>query len=176
LQILVADDDAYAAEMYKVALETRGHKVTVTFNGQECLDSYVDAMHRLKQAGKKPSSNEPFDAVILDYKMPLMDGLEAAQDILKINNFQRIIFASAYVKETLLDSVKELNQVMELIQKPFEPDVLVDLVEDTSVFSRLNDLNSMVIEMAKKNGSISDDSQIDALLKMLKKIQKPGTI
>jgi CheY-like chemotaxis protein len=39
----------------------------------------------------------PFDVVVLDYKMPSKDGMEVAKEILQINPYQRIIFASAYV-------------------------------------------------------------------------------
>jgi CheY-like chemotaxis protein len=176
LQILIADDDADAAELYRASLEARDHIVTITYDGQECVNSYRNAVDRLERAGKHSSNTEPFDAVILDYKMPRIDGLEAAKEILRINPDQRIIFASAFVKETLLDSVKELNQVMELVQKPFEPDVLVDIIEDTSMISRLGDLNSLVIDITKKNEDAPDGSQIDMLLQMLRKIQKSGSI
>lgn len=57
---------------------------------------------------------QPFDVVVLDYRMPKKDGLQVAKEILKLNPKQRIIFASAYVKETLVESVKQLNQVVEL--------------------------------------------------------------
>ena len=66
--------------------------------------------------------------VSLDYKMPHINGMEVASDILIINP-QRIIFASAYVKETLVESVKELKQVVELLQKLFGPDFLIDQID-----------------------------------------------
>src|SRR5215204_2983235 len=72
----------------------------------------------------------PFDVVILDYRIPGKDGLHVAKEILELNPEQRIIFASAYVRETLEDSVKELKTVVELMQKPFDSDVLVDTIED----------------------------------------------
>src|ERR687888_253165 len=80
---------------------------------------------------------QPFDAVILDYKMPKINGLEVAKEILAVNSHQRIIFASAYVKETLVDSIQQLNQVVELIQKPFGEDVLVDTIEDKQIYAEL---------------------------------------
>ena len=168
LRILAADDDVDAAEMYRVALEGRGHIITVAHDGQECLDSYTSAIGKLKAAGKKPSSNEPFDAVVLDYQMPIMDGLEVAKEILSINPEQRIIFASSFVKETLMESVRELNQVMELIQKPFEPDVLVDIVENVHSAGLMRNLR----DIAGADASDTSDDQIQALLETLQKIQK----
>jgi two-component SAPR family response regulator len=47
--------------------------------------------------------------------MPKKDGIEVAKEILEMNSKQRIIFASAYVKDTLEDAVKELKRVVELI-------------------------------------------------------------
>jgi CheY-like chemotaxis protein len=58
----------------------------------------------------KDTSSSPFDVVILDHKIPKKDGLQAAKEILDINPEQRIIFASAYVKETLTESVKQLKK------------------------------------------------------------------
>jgi len=108
--------------------------------------------------------------------MPVVDGLEAAKEIMRLNPQQRIIFVSAYVKETLMDSVRELNQVTELVQKPFEPDLLVDMIEDTSTVSRLGELNQLVSQISIKSGGSPDGSQFEILMQLLKKIQKTGTI
>jgi CheY-like chemotaxis protein len=37
---------------------------------------------------------QPFDAVVLDYKIPQMNGLEVAKEILAVNPHKRIILAS----------------------------------------------------------------------------------
>ena len=52
--------------------------------------------------------------------MPKINGMEVAKEILAVNPHQRIIFASAYVKETLVDSIQQLNQIVELLQKPLD--------------------------------------------------------
>ena len=57
--------------------------------------------------------------------MPQINGLDVAKEIFSINPHQRIIFASAYVKENLEESVKCLNKIVELIQKPFTIDKLI---------------------------------------------------
>jgi CheY-like chemotaxis protein len=146
------------AEIYRVALQAKGHEVVLTYDGAECVKAYKDA-------------KEPFDVVVLDYKMPNVDGLEAAKEILRTHKKQRLIFASAYVKETLMDSVKHLDQVVELIQKPFEPKVLVELIQDVSTTKELEEINKLVSQM---NHADPDDRQIDQLLEVLKRIQKIG--
>jgi hypothetical protein len=75
-----------------------------------------------------------------------------------------------------MDSVRELNQVTELVQKPFEPDLLVDMIEDTSTVSRLGELNQLVNQISAKSGGLPDGNQFEILMQLLKKIQKTGTI
>ncbi len=89
MRILIAEDNEETLQAYKDALEARNHTVTLSFDGQVCVAKYSDEL-------SSPDSNEStssFDVVILDYKMPRMDGLEAAKKILQINPQQRIIFA-----------------------------------------------------------------------------------
>lgn len=169
MRLLIAEDDLHALDLTAKALELRGHEVIATTNGQDCLRVYHKSI--VKSEKKQLSFNSPFDAVILDYKMPLIDGKQVAKEILSINPEQRIIFVSAYVKETLMDSVKELNQVMELIQKPFEPDVLVDLVENVQSAGLMRNLRTMASAIDGNDTAPSDD-QIQTLLDTLQKIQK----
>lgn len=169
MQVLIAEDERDAAELYRVVLESRGHIVTLTFNGRDCVDAYKKALADLTPDGKAP-----FDVVVLDYRMPVMDGLQAAREIARMNSRQRIIFASAYVKETLADSVKTLKQVVEMIQKPFDPDVLVHVVEDLpSIQGLKRELNKLVSGMNIENPT---DTQLSVLLEMLRKIQKARSI
>jgi DNA-binding NtrC family response regulator len=80
--------------------------------------------------------------VVLDCKMPHINGIEVAKEILAVNPHQRIIFASAYIKDTVIDSIKNLRHVMmESVQKPFELKRLIDLIEDKMVYQELKRLN-----------------------------------
>ena len=142
MRILVAEDDPDICKTYTAALENRDHEVFISVDGDQCLDIYRKKFReQMNYHNRKlpPSENispvtsstsSPFDVVILDYKMPNKNGMDVAKEILLSNPQQRIIFASAYVKETLQDSIKELRQVVELIQKPFELSVLIDTIED----------------------------------------------
>lgn len=122
-----------------------------------------------------PTPTLPFDAVVLDYRMPKKDGLEVAKEILALNPSQRIIFASAYVKETLKESVKELRQVVELMQKPFVPAALVDVLEDTDAYPELKKLFVNVRKMREIDFENPTPDQIRDIFEGLKKIQKGRT-
>jgi DNA-binding NtrC family response regulator len=84
--------------------------------------------------------------MVLDYKMPKKDGLQVAKEILEINPEQRIIFASAYVRETLEEAVKQLKKIILLIQKPFPMSALIDTVEDKDAYQGLSQLMNCIKE------------------------------
>ena len=114
MRILIAEDESDISHTYRVALESRNHNVHIADNGISCLRIYREKLasrrqtssDKSKKYNNKPqdpstSATSPYDVVVLDYKMPGKDGMEVAKEILTINPDQRIIFASAYVKETL---------------------------------------------------------------------------
>jgi len=128
----------------------------------------------------RSSSFSPFDAVVLDYRMPGKDGLQVAKEIFEMNPEQRIIFASAYVKETLESSIKELKRVVELMQKPFDADVLVGTIEDKESQEGLKILMRNLTD--KNNNTEKDDDKFEPSLEQLRdlfeglrKIQKGRT-
>lgn len=199
MQVLIAEDDLDIATLYKKALERRRHDVAITSNGEDCLKMYLDALNYVTFGVSLPSSSfaeipstrmdrtfsssgssehrsvnksAPYDVVILDYNMPLINGMDVAKEILAINSHQRIIFASAYVKETLENSIKELKQVVELMQKPFSLSKLVDIVEDKEVYEDLRALN---IDIDLVRAATPTHEQIIDLLERLKRIQKHRT-
>lgn len=160
MKILVAEDEPSILMQYRLALETRGHQVTCTENGFACLQEY--------RAASTVDGHAPFDAVVLDYRMPVIDGLSAAKEILQLCPRQRIIFASAYVADTLRDSAKELHQIVELLQKPFELDRLVEIVEDVGIYRELAALNVRVKNLKDHNLSLKE---LVGLLEGVKKLQ-----
>lgn len=143
MKILIAEDEPDIAQSYKLALEERGHSVVLTSNGEDCLIKYHEEWQRTRNHQGSDqietyNMHHPFHAIILDYKMPKMDGIEVAKEILAMNSHQRIIFASAYVKETLETATHDL--VTELMQKPFDEQALIDKVEDADIYDELGKL------------------------------------
>jgi len=211
MNILVAEDEDALAEMYRLSLQSRNHKATITKDGNECLQVYKKSLSMLRgtraneaqeattpnNSGQKTeilSDNKtrstmqnqndealddssvyssppaPFDVVVLDYRMPKINGLYVAKEILRAVPRQRIIFASAYVKETLESSIKELNQVVELLQKPFEPTVLIDTIEDREAYEGIKNLMINVKQITDLDKPTTND--IKDLFENLTRIQK----
>jgi non-homologous end joining protein Ku len=91
---------------------------------------------------------------------------------LAVNPHQRIIFASVYVKETLQELIKQLHQIVELMQKPFSIDKLIDTIKDRDVYNELKKLNIDIDVIQAANPT---HEQIIDLLEKLRKIEKMRT-
>jgi CheY-like chemotaxis protein len=138
--MLVMEDDREIASWYRQILVSRGHKVTITHLGEECLQIYTDRLQESFTIKPRTSNVQQFDVVILDYKMPDRNGLEVAKEILTINPHQRIIIASAYLVKTLIDGIMELSVPIEILEKPISNKTLVDTIEDTAIYNELRKL------------------------------------
>jgi hypothetical protein len=86
--------------------------------------------------------------------------------ILAVNPHQRIIFASAYLQDILIDPIHQLNQIVEILNKPFSEQELIDTVEDNSIYSELKELNVSVEDL--KNANFRHE-QLRDVLDILKK-------
>ncbi len=123
LNILIAEDEEDIAEQYKMGFEDRGHKVTITYNGVECINVYRRARQTL-------NDEEPiiYDAIIIDHNMPLKNGAVLAEEIRNINPEQTIVFATAYGNQLIsgLDSFDDVD----ILAKPLSIKNLIRLVEE----------------------------------------------
>ncbi|MDE1831146.1 MAG: response regulator [Thaumarchaeota archaeon] len=169
MRILIAEDEKDLLDQYKDMLEDKGYKVTISKNGDECVKIY-----RMECENNEKSDDllSPFDAVILDYQMPLKNGLDTAKEILEMNSHQRIIFASGFVQETFFESIKNLKQITEIMKKPFHLQALVDTLEDKEIYQKLEKLNVDIAAIKELNPS---HAQIKAYFDVLCQLQKGRT-
>ncbi|NQV39683.1 MAG: response regulator [Nitrosopumilus sp.] len=133
MRVLIADDEIEILSLYKEFLESKGREVITATDGRKCVDAYKRFNHN--------QSENYFDVVILDQKMPFMTGLQAAVEILNINPQQKIIFASGYLEKTLLEVLTKLNKAIAVIEKPFSLDVLDYMINNSEIFERLEKIN-----------------------------------
>jgi CheY-like chemotaxis protein len=145
LEILIAEDDKDTACAFRMALVDRGHDVLIADNGERCLEIYNRKLQNIRYSIHSTANIQPFDIVILDHKMPGINGLDVAKEILTVNPHQRILFISAYTKDILEEAVANIEplrqQEIELLQKPVTLQMLIDTVEDNLIYFELEKLD-----------------------------------
>jgi two-component system, chemotaxis family, chemotaxis protein CheY len=83
MKIFIVDDENEILDLYADAVEMFGHTVIgFAKNGLEAVEMFA-------------AFTERPDIIIMDHRMPVKTGIEAARDILDIDPGARIIFASA---------------------------------------------------------------------------------
>jgi CheY-like chemotaxis protein len=151
LRILVAEDDPSISTLYSNLLRDNGHGVILTKDGEECLICYNEELRKTAETTDAREHIQPFGAVILDHKMPKMNGLEVAKEIVSVNPHQRIIIASAYSSEIFDEAADTFNLPLETLQKPFWNQTLIDLLEDTRIYEKLMEHFSTVEPLKKSS-------------------------
>ncbi len=126
MNILIAEDNQYTALQYDRILTKFGHNVTMTKDGEECLQKFKDAVSKSEF---EQIEKNPFDVIVLDQSMPKITGSQAAEEILEQKPGQRIVFASAYSLSAEKNSEKFEDKV-EFLQKPFSLKKFVKSVTD----------------------------------------------
>jgi len=167
MKILLAEDEPAAANLFKSTLEKRNHDVIIAQDGDICLKEYKNALEKL---GAETNEKFPFDVVVLDIKMPNKDGVQTAKEILELNPSQRILFSSAFVKECLVDSLKDFIHIVAVFEKPFDLDGFVDTIEDKEVYDKLEKLNVKFHQFGELDPT---NAEIEEMIKEISKNQKP---
>lgn len=80
-KILIVEDEQHQRELYAMELQDEGYEVEQASNGKEAVDKV---------------KNNKYDLVILDIRMPEMDGIEALGKILSRDKKIPIIIYTAY--------------------------------------------------------------------------------
>lgn len=113
-RILVADDDEINREIAGFMLKRCGIQVDFAQNGKEAVDQ-----HR----------QHPYDIIILDLNMPIMSGLEAADQLSAREGDRPILVATTANPLTGID--EKLAQVgfTEFLPKPFKPETIADILK-----------------------------------------------
>ena len=173
MKLLVVEDDYSTADLFRLILEGRGHHVTVVNCGEQCLKTYSEQLTIVRDSPAAHGHESPYDSVILDYKLPGINGLQVAKEILTLNLHQRIIIVSAYASDIISQASGGSKLPMEVLEKPISNQVFIDTVEDTAIFKELNqfDLN---IDAFKKGGFTHE--QLKDLADILKNVKGSGAI
>ena len=116
--ILLVDDEPDLAIAFKIGLEDNGFKVNAFDNPLEALSNFKAGL---------------YDLLLLDIKMPKMNGFEAYQQMREIDKKVKVCFITAsemHYYEEIRKEIFSILGVKRLFRKPIRIDDLVKEVRD----------------------------------------------
>jgi len=112
-RILVVDDEEAMRESLNDWLKEDGYEVGLAAGGQEAIDMVRD---------------EPWEIILLDLKMPGMNGLETLKHLKEVRPDAEILMMTAYATvDTAVQAMKE--GAFDYLVKPFDPDEVEILIK-----------------------------------------------
>ena len=119
LKVLVVDDNATSREILQDILESFTFEVYLAASGEEALEEI-----------ERADGDKPFELVIMDWKMPGMDGIEASKRIKshqKLTEVPAIVLVTAYGREEVMRQADEIGLDGYLL-KPVNASLLFDAI------------------------------------------------
>ena len=163
MRVLIVDDEEIAAEHARMVLDEVGISA-------ECASSGAEALKMLELQHTK---HEPYNLVLLDWKMPEMDGLEVSKEIRKrYSKETTIIILTSFNWDEIMDEALHVG-VDSFLAKPLFASNVID------EFERIARKNNMSLFRKKRradlNGKkilLAEDIQINAeIMKQILKIK-----
>ena len=112
LTVLYAEDDEMTAKVIEFFLKNIFKNVTLVLNGIEAIKKFQE---------------KKYDLILLDIEMPLMNGLEVAEEIKKVNINQKIIFFTAFDEINYLKTALDIK-ADDYIFKPLDEEEFVEKI------------------------------------------------
>jgi DNA-binding NtrC family response regulator len=125
-KILVVDDNRDFLEALSFTLKKKDINVIAVESGYDAI---------------KAVRNNGFDLILLDLKMPGMDGIETFEKINKIKSKYFVVLMTAFHEKEQTVDVKKLG-VFGFLRKPFDFDQLVQYIIKTKEEKNENGKNS----------------------------------
>jgi len=158
--ILVVDDEFSVRDSLYNWFRNEGYRTDTAESGAEALKKLQDSL---------------WDIVLLDIKMPGMDGMELQKHIKKIDNTVIVIIITAYATvDTAVEAMKE--GAFDYLSKPIDPDKLSILIRNAVNQRRLIaeniQLRQKVEELTLQDEIVGESPQIKKILEMIDTVAK----
>ena len=113
-RVLIIDDEENIRRVTRITLETAGYQVGEASDGERGLESFGDGA--------------AWDAVLLDQKMPGMDGLEVLRRLKESRAAVPIIMVTAFASIELAVDAMKLGAT-DFVRKPMTPEIVRNAVQ-----------------------------------------------
>ena len=162
-RILVADDEQSMREFLDIMLEKEGYKVSLAANGEEVV---------------KLIDNDLFDLVLLDIRMPKLDGISALKKIKAMAPETVVIMITAYASaDTAIKAMKE--GAYDYITKPFKVDEIKLIIKNALEKKNLQKENILLKQVVRDRfhfgNIIGQSSKMVSLYDLLEKVSPTKT-
>lgn len=118
ISVLLVEDNELNREIAEELLLLAGARVTCAINGQEAVDAYA-------------ADENAFDIILMDIKMPVMDGNEAARRIRAMEAGRKIPIIALTANHFAEDVAESLKAGIDRhLGKPYIPDDLYDIIRE----------------------------------------------
>ncbi|MCF8050137.1 MAG: response regulator [Desulfobacterales bacterium] len=135
--VLLVDDEVAFVETLAKRLERRNLTILTAFNGEESLEAL--------------QKNDNIEVVVLDVKMPGLDGVETLKRIKKQTPLVEVIMLTGHA--TIESAIEGMKQgALDYLMKPCDIDHLVSTVKEASQKKRAQEKK---IEEAKKQETLA---------------------
>ena len=142
-RVLVIDDESAIREAIRMTLEYEGYRVDEARSGEDGID----------RIGKVP-----YDAILLDIKMPVLDGIEVLENLRAQRVSVPVIMVSGHGDvQTAVECTKK--GAFDFLEKPLNRDRLLLAVRNAIRQGKLEDENQEFRERAEKEYQIVGDSE-----------------
>jgi len=162
-KILVVDDEQSMREFLEIMLKKEDYKVSLASNGEEVL---------------KLLERDIFDLVLLDVRMPKMDGIAVLKRIKALATETIVIMITAYAShDTAVKAMKE--GAYDYITKPFKIDEIKLIIRNALEKKNLQKENSLLKQVVRDryhfDNIIGQSPKMLALYDLLEKVSPTKT-
>lgn len=153
MSVLVIDDDEIACEHARLVLEKAGIAAEISNSGQEAIE-----MVKLKHARRTP-----YNLILVDWKMPDLDGIETTRQIREIvGNESAIIILTAYKWDDVFDDALKAG-VDSFLPKPLFATVVIEEFKSAMKKKKIiSDGMENEVELSGKRILLAEDMKINA--------------
>lgn len=154
MRILIAEDEQAMLKIIRIYLENAGYEVDTAINGEDAFEKV---------------SNQHYDLIVVDWMMPVMNGIELCK-LIRLHSIPiKIIMLTA--KGEIDDEITALScGADDYIRKPFEPKVLLLRIKKLLQLENIIQIGDLILDQTR-NVVMVNHKEVDITQKELSLLQ-----